>query len=401
MRTTEAMRVCRMTVFKPNRRRHYLMRWLDKETGGWRERTTGTVYQREAIQVAGELARKIVDGIAIDNPLWTDFCDSYETHVESRRTGRATEPWITTRRWINDRAAETKIPKPLYVADVTSVWVLRWQTRLRELGLSENTVASYSARLKIALRWAAEHGMIEKAPRIAVEPIAAPRSRAITLEEFERIQVALKTLRPDDWRQWDRLLRGQWHCGFRISEIVRLSWDDSDPIHIDNRGKFPFVVMAARANKKRKPRLRAITPEFWDVCCETPEHDRRGRVFPILNSLGPLCGQLMSQGRIERQISCFGARAGVVTNTETGKTATSHDTRRGFAVQMDGRGLTLAELQRWMDHADIRTTLTYYRTAEADELAAKLWHRAKTQESGNSSGERQTARHDRDVGENH
>ena len=71
----------------------------------------------------------------------------------------------------------------------------------------------------------------------------------------------------------------------------------------------------------------------------------------------------------------------MITNTETGKAATSHDTRRGFAIHMHNRGSTLTKLQAWMDHADIRTTLAFCRTTEPEELAANDWQRSGAEAS--------------------
>ena len=391
---SDSMQAVKMTVFRPKRRKNYVMRWTDPKTGRRCEETTETHVKRNAYQIAAAKADKVLEDAAVDDLEWDEFCDLYEKHVIGRRPGRSQEPWQATRRWID------RLCKPRRLSQVTTVWVTRWQQHLREadirrpkkqpkrkpktpqpplppLHMSENTVASYSARLKAALNWAVKQGYIRSVPTVLVQTEDTPRSRAIVGEEFDRILAAVPKVRPDDTQYWDRFLRGQWHCGFRISEIACLSWDESAPIHIDARGRFPFVAVAAKSNKKRKVRLRAITPEFWAVCQETPPDRRKGLVFPIPNGLG---GNL-SLKRVVKIIAAIGRRAGVVTNPETGKLATSHDTRRGFAVQMDEKGLTLAELQKWMDHADIRTTLTYYRTVEVDRLAAKLW-----EASGGASG---------------
>ena len=378
MKTTNSMHRINMTVFTSARRNNYVMRWTDPDTSKKQEKSTCTDEWREAMLIAAELADKVLAGatkVSAGDPLWTDFCDEYQTHVNSRRTGGAELNWQTTRRLVEDRSPrqETGISAPRRLSDLTSIWILRWQTRLRELGLSDNSVATYSARLKAALRWAVEYGMLIAAPRIAVDFVNQPRSRAITLEEFERIREAAKLVRPLDWQQWDRFLRGQWHCGFRLAEIAQLSWDATAPIHIDCREKFPIVVMAAAANKKRKPRQRAITPEFWAVCAETPPEARAGLVFPIIVLNGPFAGRQMVTSSIGHLLAGFGEKAGIVTNPETGKFATSHDTRRGFAMHMDSRGLSEIELQKWMDHASSKTTSTFYHTANAQQLAAKVW----------------------------
>jgi integrase len=364
MPVSDAMRRIRMSVFKPARSPFYKAKWIVPATGFWTERSTKKRNRRDAYSVASEWAEEIIGGRRLDAMSWGEFCDLYKELVNDRREGRAGEPWRST------KAKITEYGEPRFLNDVTTLWVTKWQEWMRSKELATNTIASHSARLKAALNWAVRQELIPKAPQIRVQVEDAPRSRAITLEEFERILEAVPKIRNQDAAAWNRLLRGQWHCGFRISEVVRLSWDLDAPIHIDDSGRYPVVCLAAKANKARKWRIRPISPEFWAVCSETPKTERHGYVFPLKGRRGQ-----MSIKAVIRTISEFGEKAGVITNPETKKLATSHDTRRGFAVQMDTRGLTLAELQKWMDHSSIKTTLTYYRTAEANDLAEKVWGR--------------------------
>jgi len=359
-----ALAACRMTVFRPARRTHYVLRWTDPATGRRHEKSTKTHRKTEAYQQALVLAGRLASGHRTGKTWWIDFCGEYERLVEAKRTGRAREPWITTRGWID------RIGAPRYLEDVTTAWATRWQEALRQAGLSVNTVAGYSARLKAALRWAADQELIPRAPRIKITTEETPRSRGITPEEFERILAVVPDRRPGDTAAWQRLLRGQWESGFRIGELVALSWDLDAPVHLDATGCYPVAMVAARSTKSRHRTARPITPEFWAVCCETPPEARRGPVFPVglgLNWIG-------------KMLTAFGRLAGVVTNPETGKHATSHDTRRAFTGRMDSK-LTMPELQKWMGHADIRTTLAYYHTADAQTLAEKLWAK-----SGRASG---------------
>jgi integrase len=235
--------------------------------------------------------------------------------------------------------------------------------------------------LRAMLRWAAEQELIARAPIVRVRTEETPRSRGITLEEFERILLAVPKIRPDDAPRWDRLLRGQWHCGFRISEVVELSWDADAPIHLERLGRFPVVSLASRSHKSRKRKIRPISPEFWAVCCETPEAERRGLVFPIPTRRGTN----MTLKTIVRTISAIGTKAGVITNPETGKLATSHDTRRAFIGSLCDK-LGLADAQKWTGPGDIRTILAYYHTRTAEELAAKLWPETGAGASGTLGG---------------
>ena len=81
----------------------------------------------------------------------------------------------------------------------------------------------------------------------------------------------------------------------------------------------------------------------------------------------------MTRKRLIRVIGQIGKRAGVVTNPDKGKTATSHDIgKRSFLPKIDSR-LTMPEAHKAMGHAKFDTTATFYDTRDAQQLAAKLW----------------------------
>ena len=88
--------------------------------------------------------------------------------------------------------------------------------------------------------------------------------------------------------------RGRQAAPVQSDPPPRLSWDEGQPVHIDNRGRFPLIRMAAKGNKSRKTRIQSITPTFWAICCEMPAGDCSGPVFGIPNGRGGW----MSVGRI-------------------------------------------------------------------------------------------------------
>lgn len=349
-----------MSIFRPGRRSYYIARWVDPDTGRRRQRSLRVKKRNQAWDEASELVRKLLVGVSPDDPGWLDFCRLYEDGHINRKSAGHQENWRTVK-WSVDAFG---VPS---LSHITAAWVVKWQAKLRTDKLAANTVASYSTRLRAALNWARKHDLLLRVPYIAVETEEAPRSRAITGEEFDRIIGAVKEIRPDDADQWKRLLRGLSQVNLRIGELIRLSWDEDQPIHIDNRGRYPLIRMAARAQKSRKVRIQPITPEFWKICCEN--RSRTGLVFPLVN----LYGEPMTLKRIIRTIAEIGHEARVVTNPETGKNATSHDIgRRAFLGKVDGK-LTATEVHKWMGHSSFDTTLTFYDTRSAEDLAEKLW----------------------------
>ena len=93
--------------------------------------------------------------------------------------------------------------------------------------------------------------------------------------------------------------------------------------------------------------------------------------MPVPNQINQ---QPMSLKRLARAFAAAGRKAGIIVDAETRKHATTHDLRPSFAVMMDGR-CTTAELQRLMRHSSTTTTVSYYRSVDAERLAAKLWQK--------------------------
>jgi integrase len=87
----------------------------------------------------------------------------------------------------------------------------------------------------------------------------------------------------------------------------------------------------------------------------------------------------MSVKRIVRLVSAIGREAGIETNPDTGKGVTSHDIgRRAFLPRIEG-ALTVPEAHKAMGHADLQTTLDYYDTRDALDIAEKLFRAARTE----------------------
>lgn len=352
-----------MTVFKPARRTYYVMRWTDPTTHKRREQTTGQRLQREALKVAAEHARQVYNGEHRNKMAWDAFSEKYLSEQLSRLSPGTRQAWKTVRHWL------TKFREPTWLTDVTTAYVAEWQVFLADK-MAPSTAGGYSARLRAAVRWAVEQELLGKAPVIHCRGSSKARARGITGEELDRMLESVKKLRPRDWPAWQRFMKGLWESGFRIGELRQLSWDRSAPITFDTSGRFPVVTFAAEAHKARRVHVQAITPEFWDLCCETQEAIRQGPVFFIDNGKG----EQLSLKRICRRISAVGSEALVVTNAETGKFASAHDFRRAFARRIKTR-VPRDEVRKWTRHEQDETLDTFYLQLDAQELAARLWER--------------------------
>ncbi len=348
----------RGSVFKPARRRYFVLRYFDPATGKQREKSTKQTRERDALNWAREYAAGVVDGKPDGRITWHAFCELYETHLEAK-SPKTLEGWGAVKYWI-------ALYRPLYhLDDVTSAYVLLWQAHL-ESRLSPTSVSSYSTRMRAAMNWAARHDLIVKAPTIHCEVCDQARSRAITAKEFDRLLAVAKKTRPGDY-QLERFLRGLWESGLRLSELHRLSWDTDCPVFIDTGGQYPVVVFTQGSHKRKRAYVQPITPEFWAVCCEAPKAERTGPVFPTGRTVKYL-GDLVSGLGGNRE----SGGAGIVTNAETGKFASAHDLRRSFARRMKTR-VPREQIGKWTRHNDNATLETYYLQENAQELAARLW----------------------------
>lgn len=355
-----------MSVFIPKRRKNsYVATWWDPVTKRFRQKTLGTKNRREAFAIASDMARLILAGVSVDRITWASFCAMYERERLSRRSPSTREGWGTLKRHIAD------FGEPEAIEDITAAWVSAWQAHLYARGLAVNSVGVYSRYLRAAVNWAKRHDLIERAPYVEIETEVAPRSKATKPHEFKVILAAVPKVRPNDSANWNRLLRGLSRCNLRISELRQLSWDEGAGVHLDVSDVYPLIRFQPKSIKSRKRRVQVVLPEFWDICCETPQGDRQNWIFPLPNGRG---GQ-MSRKRVIRIIGEIGVAAGIVTDPESGKHATSHDIgRRTFIEQIDGL-LTMPEAHKAMGHGDFQTTVDYYDTRDAIEIAGKLWNR--------------------------
>jgi len=219
-------------------------------------------------------------------------------------------------------------------------------------------------------------GFIPSAPKVRVPKGEKVKGRPITGEEFDRMLLAARKIRPHDAPAWQRFLDGLWWSGLRLSEALRLSWDSSAPVAVIMQpGYHPALRFMLGSQKAKRSELVPCAPEFAELLEATPEAERHGRVFPIPLSLD----------QTGRTVSAIGKKAGVVVDESTKKPATAHDYRRAFGTRWSKRVMP-AVLRRLMRHKDISTTLKYYVDQDAEDIAADLWAAYRKSTTGNTSG---------------
>ncbi len=389
--------ICVNTVKYPDRE-NLVMRYTDPVTGRQKTKSSGTANRKEAERRAAKWEAELREGRyhAPSKITWSEFRERYESDV------LASLARTTHRRVHGIFNSIERILNPRRLWDVTAERLSHYQRVLRDEGRSESTIGCHLAHLQSALRWAAQMGMLPKAPTIQ-KPRRARKTdlmkgRPITMEEFERmldkVPAVVGTMASESWRHY---LRGLWLSGLRLGESLSLSWDDESLLHVDLSGEFPMLRIPAELEKGNKDRLLPIVPEFAEMLTETPKTDRIGFVFsPLSKDRSTRVGV----DRAGRMICQIGRAAGVKVVTKVGqaearraskpqrqlvKYASAHDLRRAFGERWATRVMP-AVLKELMRHESIDTTLRYYVGQNAQKTASVLWEAHKRASEGNITG---------------
>jgi len=333
------------------------------------EVTAGTYDRDEAIGARAILIDELNRGIFPNSQArgpgitWAAFRERYQTEYLPTLSDGSRSAWITAANWLE------KAINPRLLAEIDKGSLSAFRGVLLSEELSDNSVASYLRTIRAALGWAYDMDLLHNPPpkvraRKGLKRDAGMRSRPITGEEFDRILLAVPKVRPKDPADWERFLRGLWESSLRVDELRRLSWDKSAELAIDVTGRYPMIRMLAEGHKSRADCYQPITPEFWQVITMRG-FSRTGYAFPLPGRRG----QQMTRKRVIRTIGEIGRKAGVVTDSASGKCATSHDIGRRATLTRLASKLTTSQTQQFARHSDPRTTSTYYVRFTAESLA--------------------------------
>lgn len=346
-------------VVKYPDRDNLMMRYRDPYTRRHVAKSARTTNEKEALKAAAKWEDDLQNGRykAPSRVTWEEFRDKYESEVLS---GLAKNTDIKVSGILD--SVETII-NPDRVREITSERLSFYVAKQRKKGLSESTLASHVAHLRAALGYAVEWGYLLKMPELPRQQRAKSskvmKGRPITGEEFERMLSNTElVVGADASLSRQRLLRGLWLSGLRLSEALSLRWDDApDAIVVDLSGRRAMFRIPAAAEKGNRDRILPVAPEFAEFLEATPNAERIGSVFPLAYRRKGR-GDAVQMQWASATISAIGSKAGVVVNPDTGKTASAHDLRRAFGQRWAARVMP-AVLQQLMRHQDINTTLKF------------------------------------------
>jgi integrase len=410
--------------------------YFDPVSGKKIAKSSGTTDWRDAERQAGELEKKLLAGqyAPPSRITWKDFLKRYMTDKLPTQSPKTRGAFRTAANHLE------RVLNPDRLCKLTPTVLSRFQTKLREEGMSEVTIGSTLRHLRAALSWAVDQGMLAVVPKMTIPGVGGARARAVTAEEFDRLLAAVPKVRPDDSAVWIRYLQRLHLGGLRLEESLAVSWDEDAPFAVDLTGRRPAFRIAAAAQKSRRDERLPMTEDFYNLLMETPEAERTGKVFKlngletgtpitpkrvirIVGNIGKKAGLLVAtakrtrkrkagrrrtreggkpawlifwdgdEGKAETSImqgtaeeaeeECRRKRDGKLVTVAVKKFASAHDLRRSFGTRWAKRVMP-AVLQRLMRHAEIATTMKYYVTMDADAVADEVWGR--DWEAGNNSG---------------
>ena len=372
------------------RRKYLQMRYTDPITGKRVARSTGVPRsrRREAERVAAAWEHDLREGRykTPSKVMWAEFRIRYEDEVLpglARNTaGKASATFNAVEQILN-------LEK---LASLTADQISHFQSRLRDDGLAESSIASHLRHLKAALRWANRVGLLTEVPKIDMPRRAKGsrkmKGRPITGEEFDRmiekVPEVVGTTGAESWRHY---LCGLWWSGLRLRESLQLWWDRDDKLRVDLTGKYAMLHIPAELEKGHQDRLLPIAPEFAEFLMATPVDERHGPVF-VPRPIRPERSRRLGARQVGGMVSKIGRAAGVKVHTDLSsgkvKHATAHDLRRSFGERWAIRIMpqTLMELMR---HESIETTLKFYVGRNAEKTARALYEAVSGHTSGHTS----------------
>jgi integrase/recombinase XerD len=175
--------------------------------------------------------------------------------------------------------------------------------------------------------------------------LVTPRRRhklpiVLSESEIRRLLEAAISLR-------DKLMLGiMYAAGLRVSEVVRLCWEDLD---------FERNTIHIHQGKGHKDRLVMLPSSFQPVLARFSElNAHRGYLFP---SEGSRTGRHLSPRTAQRAMEHAVKLAGIT------KPATCHSLRHSFATHLLEHGTDIRFIQKLLGHARLETTTIYAKVA--------------------------------------
>ena len=384
----------KVSVMRYEDRENLILVYVDPISNKRKTKSAGTSNEKNAWKAAAKWEEELRAGphCPPSKLTWQAFRERYEAEHLASLAPKSRE---------SSRFALNRVEKhlnPDRLCKLTASALSTLQTKLRDTGIRETSIATVLRAVKAALSWGVSVGMLSAVPKINMPKGSKGRKMKggpLVGEQFDRMLAAVPKVRLKDSAEWQRYLTGVWLSGLRLKESVTLSWDADSLFAVDLSGRRPRFRIKGEAQKSGRDELTPMTPDFAEFILATPENQRRGRVFRLNQNGGTTP---LSTHNVGKVVDRIGAEARVVVNAADGKTASCHDLRRTFGSRWAKRVMP-AVLQKLMRHANVQTTMQYYVDLDVDEMSDDLWAKHPAEKPAAEASNKPSNTEDESTGE--
>ena len=265
--------------------------------------------------------------------------DAYAEFIKTKN--KLSEKTVKDYEWVYEKF--TKHTGNISVKKVTREIVDRWEEQLKIDEVSDNGIASYYKKLRVIFNHYKASGWIKDNPipkkeMIFKEPVVIPR------KDLEDI---LDKLRLKKNRKHYKVIVMLLLTGMRISELIRLTFDDID---------FRENILIIRNTKGRRDDKFPLYYELRNFILEEFP-DRTGRLFDYKSKESMKFFKLFL---IKEGYSNYNF----------------HNLRKTFISKLINSGMSVYDVMTLARHKSLQTTLRHYTSAELSRMGKEISDRA-------------------------
>ncbi len=335
---------------RPDRKNLQLI-YIDPMSGRTVSKSAKTDNPKDAERAAfkWELELKKLNGI-LDSD-WKNFRNRYEDeHLATISKSARNLAIYSLNRF------EKHVGQPKNMRSITTSVISQFASKLREEGLSEQTVGMYLRTIQASFNWAEKIGILDRAPKFFLPKRRGGKGRPLTFREVLRFFQSIRQVVPAEHRPAIiQLVKIMWLGGFRLSEAWRLDFENP-PVQVNFNSKIPSIVWSEGGQKSGKSESTPMPPDLARLLRRDP--------------VGRAVKTTLSKRMASDYLSKIGSNANIKVSST--KFATAHDFRRTFGQRWALRVHPFV-LKAMMRHSDLNTTLTYYVDLEATDLGNQIW----------------------------